>query len=88
MQSKKTSVMTTRKHLGAHIWQINWQIVMVCFHLLHSGYDAEVIILVYDMETILLYFFLLLVDIVLGDLYFDSHLLLYLIITLILITYS
>ena len=30
---------------------------MACFHLLRSGYDTEVIILVYDMETILLYFF-------------------------------
>ena len=61
---------------------------MACFHLLRSGYNAEVIILVYDTEMILLYFFLLLVDIVLGDLYFDSHLLLYLIIILILINYS
>ena len=37
----------------------------------------------YDTETILLY--LLLVDIVACDFYFDSHILLYLIITLILI---
>ena len=30
---------------------------MACFHLLHSGYDTEVIILVYATETMLLYFF-------------------------------
>ena len=56
---------------------------MAYFHLLHSGYDTEVMILVYDMEMLLLY--LLLVDIVACDLYFDSHILLSLIITLILI---
>ena len=26
MQSEKTSVMSIVKHLGTHIWQINWQI--------------------------------------------------------------
>ena len=30
---------------------------MACFCLLCSGYDTEVIILVYDTEMILLYFF-------------------------------
>ena len=63
---------------------------MACFHLLHSGYNVEVIILVYDTtllnDTTL--FLLLLVDIVVCDLYFDSHILLYLIITFILIHYS
>ena len=59
---------------------------MACFCLLHSGYDMEVMILIriqYGYDTTL--FLLLLVDIVACDLYFVSHILLYLIITLILI---
>ena len=27
-------------------------VAMACFRLLHSGYDTEVMILVYDMETL------------------------------------
>ena len=59
---------------------------MACFHLLHSGYDTEVMILIrirYGYDTTL--FLLQLVDIVACDLYFDCHILLYLIITFILI---
>ena len=80
-----------------HIWEsvTNYKIVsefefcypaMACFCLLHSGYDMEVMILIrirYRYDTTL--FLLLLVDIVVCDLYFVSHILLYLIITLILI---
>ena len=54
---------------------------MACFRLLRSGYDTEVMFLVYDTETLLL----LLVDIVVCDLYFDSHILFVLIIIFILI---
>ena len=59
---------------------------MACFCLLRSEYDTEVMILIrircrYDTTL----FLLLLVDIVACDLYFDCHILLYLIITLILI---
>ena len=28
---------------------------MACFHLLHNGYDAEVMILIYNTEPMLLY---------------------------------
>ena len=59
---------------------------MACFCLLHSGYNMEVIILIrirYRYDTTL--FLLLLVDIVACDLYFDSHILFILIITLMLI---
>ena len=58
---------------------------MTCF-LFHKKYVTEVMICllcIYDTETFLLY--LLLVDIVACDLYFDSHILLFLIIILILI---
>ena len=53
---------------------------MACFHFLHSGYNMEVIY-VYDTQLLLL----LLVDIVVCDLYFDSHILLCLFITLMVI---
>ena len=33
MQSKKTSVMSTAKCLGTYIWQINWQIYPLYWHL-------------------------------------------------------
>ena len=59
---------------------------MACFRLMHSGYNTEVMILIqiqYGYDTTL--FLLLLVDIVACDLYFVSHILWYLIITLILI---
>ena len=55
--------------------------VMACFRFLCSGCDTEVMCM-YVTESILLYF---LVDIVVCDLYFDSHILLCLFITLILI---
>ena len=57
---------------------------MAYFHLLHSGYDTEVMILIrirYGYDTTL--FLLLLIDIVACDLYFVYTL--YLIITLILL---
>ena len=61
---------------------------MACFHFLHNGYDAEVIYgsdihMRSGIDTTL--FLILLVDIVVCDLYFDSHILFVLIITLILI---
>ena len=61
---------------------------MACFRLLCSGCDTEVIYgsdvhIRYGIDTTL--FLLLLVDVVVCDLYFDSHILLCLFITLILI---
>ena len=61
---------------------------MACFHFLHNGYDVEVIYgsdirMHSGIDTTL--FLLLLVDIVVCDLYFDSYILFVLIITLILI---
>ena len=44
---------------------------MACFHLLHNGYDTEVMLLIrirYGYDTTL--FLLLLIDIVACDLYF------------------
>ena len=76
------------KASGVELPEVHGSSAMACFRLLHSGYDAEVIILVYDMENDTTLFLLLLVDIVLCYLNFDSHLLLYLIITLLLINYS
>ena len=57
---------------------------MACFRLLSDGYDMEVIC-VYGTEPVLLYFLLLLLIIVVCDLNFDSHILVVLIISLILI---
>ena len=60
---------------------------MACFRLLHIGYDTEVIC-VYSTEPVLLYFFYcLLLIIVVCDLYFDSHILIVLIIYLLLSNY-
>ena len=61
---------------------------MACFCLLRDGYDMEVIC-VYGTEPVLLYlfFYCLLLIIVVCDLYFDSHILVVLIISLILINY-
>ena len=61
---------------------------MACFHFLCNGYDTEVIYrsaicIRYGINTTL--FLLLLVDIVVCALYFDSHILLCLFITLVLI---
>ena len=54
---------------------------MACFSLLHDGYEREVIC-VYVMEPV---FYCLLLNIMECDLYFDSHILLCLFLTLILI---
>ena len=63
---------------------------MACFRLLsvaYVGYDTEVIC-VYGTEPVLLYFFYcLLLIIVVCDLYFNSHILIVLIISFMLITY-
>ena len=56
---------------------------MACFCLLHVGYDTEVIC-IHITEPV---FYCSLLIIVLCDLYFDSHILLCLCITLILILY-
>ena len=61
---------------------------MACFHLMRNGYDAEVMIPIYVTGTDLILSLPLLVNIVLCDLYLDSHILLYLIITLLLIIHS
>ena len=57
---------------------------MACFHLLHSGYDTEVILCI-QYGSSLIIFLLLLIDIVVCDLYFDSHILFVLVIILLLI---
>ena len=56
---------------------------MACFRLLRDGYDTEVIF-VYGTEPVLLYFFFycLLLIIVVCDLYFDSYILVVIIIYL------
>ena len=66
---------------------------MAYFHLLHSEYDTEVMFRLqyrYDVDVLLRYqyiFSFIKLYLVACDLYFDSHKLLYLIITLILISY-
>ena len=56
---------------------------MACFRLLRVGYDTEVLC-IYGTETGLIVFLLVLLNIMECDLYFDSHILLCLFITLIL----